>query len=109
MTQITFAGMAMTAKGHAGWGQYGQDVVCAGMSTLFAAVAECMIAMEADGMLEGHADILLQPGNVRLVMQPKARGREKAEAIWEVLTTGCQMLANSYPQNIVMTAAEAAE
>lgn len=108
MTQITFDGYRMTAKGHAGAGPWGSDVVCAGLSTLFTTAAEMLLEMrETDAVAD--MDVQLCQGDVVLSMAPTESGRERADAVWDFLHTGCLLLAESYPQNVVITAAGAAE
>ena len=109
MTQIRFDGMRMTAKGHAGSGPFGSDVVCAGMSTLFVTVAEVILEMRDDGKLQRDPEVQLCPGDVILGMEPTTAGMDKAQNLWDFLLTGCQMIADSYPQYVVITEAEADE
>lgn len=109
MVSIRFEGMSMEAKGHAGYAPMGADVVCAGMSTLFMTAAEMIRDMERRGMLAKKPMIRLEPGNVALTMEPWEDTQERAQAIWDYLETGCAIMAESYPPNVCIFVAEAAE
>lgn len=109
MTEITFDGLRMRAKGHAGFAKYGEDVVCAGLSTLFVTVEEIIIEMRDEGLLAEEPEVQLCSGDVVLAMEPREKGRYKAETLWEFLRTGVKLLAERYPQYVVITSADADE
>lgn len=109
MTLIVFEGNRMTAQGHAGAGTKGNDLVCAGLSTLFYAAGEMILEMEAAGKLREAPEVHLQPGNVALSAVPTEEAKERFRGAWEMLVDGCQLLAQTYPENIVMTVAGATE
>lgn len=99
MTRIVFDGLTMQAVGHAGYAAMGQDVVCAGMSTLFVTTAEMILAMDEDGLVADKV-IRLDPGNVCMGLMPTEAGRDKAEWLFQTLETGCRILAESYPEYV---------
>lgn len=104
MTRIVFDGLTMQAVGHAGYGAFGQDVVCAGMSTLFVTAAEMILDMEEGGLVADKV-LRLEPGNVCMGVRPAEAGREKAEWLFRTLETGCRILAESYPDNVCIETA----
>lgn len=98
----------LEAVGHAGYDKAGRDIVCAAVSMLGAMLAEQIAEQEARGMIRKRY-IQLEPGEMHLLCEPADAIREKMEYLFESVATGMQMLADQYPQNVVMTAACAAE
>lgn len=108
MIEIHFDGLKVTASGHAGFAPRGQDIVCAGVSTLLAAAAETAARMNRDGLLE-ECTVRLEPGNAEIAMEPTPEGRTKAEAVMEMLHAGAELLEEMYGQYVVMTRAQPEE
>lgn len=108
MIEIHFDGLKVTASGHAGFAPRGQDIVCAGVSTLLAAAAETAARMNRDGLLE-ECTVRLEPGNAEIAMEPTPEGRAKAETVMEMLRAGAALLEEMYGQYVVMTRAQPEE
>ena len=106
MIEIHFNGLKVTASGHAGFAPRGQDIVCAGVSTLLAAAAETAARMNRDGLLES-CTVHLEPGNAEIAMEPRAAGRAKAEAVMEMLRAGAELLEDEYGKYVVIHLADA--
>lgn len=104
MIELHFDGLKVTASGHAGFAPRGQDIVCAGVSTLLAAAAETAARMNRDGLLE-ECTVRLEPGNAEIAMEPTPEGSAKAEAVMEMLRAGAELLEEMYGQYVVMTRA----
>lgn len=102
MIELHFDGLTVTASGHAGFAPRGQDIVCAGVSTLLAAAAEMAARMHRDGLLEG-CTVRLEPGKAEIAMEPTPEGSTKAEAIMEMLETGAALIEEKYGQYVVIT------
>ena len=102
MIEIHFDGLTVTARGHAGFAPRGQDIVCAGVSTLLAAAAETAARMRRDGLLES-CTVRLEPGEAEIAMEPTPAGRAKAEDIMEMLETGAVLIEAQYGQYVVIT------
>lgn len=80
-------------NGHAGYSEYGKDIVCAGVSTLFLTLAEWL--MEKDKALEYRGD----SGNAIIVAKTdKGKILEPVETI----LTGYRMLAEEYKDYVVI-------
>lgn len=73
----------MTVKGHAGMAPYGQDIVCAGVSSLVQT-----LALYAD-----HVE--MRPGDVFL----SGKGAEQYEAFL-VIMNGLKGVADAYPEAV---------
>lgn len=100
MITICFNGLRMTASGHAGYAQPGQDIVCAGVSALAFAAAEYLTQMQTWNKLDQDPVILLEPGEIRLECSPKITAQEEAEHVFRMLEIGCRLIAQSYPNNV---------
>ena len=75
----------LTVQGHAGYGEYGKDVVCAGASTLVFTLCHELIRLG----LEHERD--LSPGYARLKTNGEAR------ELFRFVAAGFMVLAESYP------------
>lgn len=104
MIELHFDGLKVTACGHAGFAPRGQDIVCAGVSTLLAAAAETAARMRRCGLLE-ECTVRLEPGDAEIAMKPTPEGKAKAEAVMEMLRAGAELLEEMYGQYVVMTRA----
>ena len=92
----------MTASGHAGFAQTGQDIVCAGVSALAFTAAEYLMQMQNWDKLEKDPVILLEPGEIRLECSPKITAEEEAEHVFRMLEIGFRLIAKSYPNNVTV-------
>jgi uncharacterized protein YsxB (DUF464 family) len=87
------------AKGHAGAGKYGQDIVCAAVSVLMQTLAnEVEEAARAGTVALGavaHGD-----GWMKVKMTPTRESCNMVEAWVELVQDGLDALAESYPENV---------
>ena len=86
----------VTVKGHAGYGEAGKDIVCAGASMLFYAFAE---AEHKAGELMA---LKSEPGDC-MVMWRKSRAARRR---LEVLAAGGRLLERRYPDYVRVTIGE---
>lgn len=82
-------------QGHAGFAEYGQDIVCAGISIL------------AQGILIGLKDILgervkfcKRAGYLKVEVDPCVAYRDAPKAILRTLELSILSMANEYPEHI---------
>ena len=87
------------AKGHAGAGKYGQDIVCAAVSVLMQTLAnEVEEAARAGTVVLGavaHGD-----GWMKVEVTPTRESCNMVEAWVELVQDGLDALAESYPENV---------
>lgn len=107
MIQVSFSENCFQMTGHAGFAAAGQDIVCAAASMLAYTVAFNVWLADRDGKLETPCDIRMQPGNVRISCQPKEASREEIRLLFAYMQRGYDLLAKNYPDNIVISPAEA--
>ncbi len=105
MIEIRLGPQSVTARGHAGYGAYGQDIVCAGVSTLLATAAEMLLRLEAAGEVRLTEQVKLEPGDIRLAFEPLGDGT-KANMLWETLEAGLRLTEARYGQYVVITSGE---
>lgn len=92
-------GYEVKAKGHAGAGKYGQDIVCAAVSVLMQILAnEVEEAARAGTVALGavaHGD-----GWMKVEVTPTRESCNMVEAWVELVQDGLDALAESYPENV---------
>ncbi len=80
-------------KGHAGYGEYGKDIVCAGIS----AIVQALI-----GWGEKHPNtveyINISEGDVTI----SCVNRNDVKAVFDMAVTGIAGIANTYPENVII-------
>lgn len=101
MVHITYwrDGFRLTAKGHAGAGAPGQDVVCAGVSAL----ALTLGANVADLCLQENAcqpALCFQPGNACIACVPKKGMEPVVMLIFDTVCQGFALLQTLYPEHV---------
>lgn len=85
----------LSVKGHAGYAEYGKDIVCAGVSSLVQALI---------GWLEEHYDraenisIDTQGGEVVI----SAEGDADISAVFQMTAIGLEQIADCYSNNVEM-------
>jgi len=106
MIKVTISDNGLEMTGHAGFATAGQDVVCAAASMLaYTAAFNVWLANKA-GKLETPCEIRMQPGNVRISCRPKETSREEIRLLFAYVHRGYDLLAKSYPDNVVIQPAE---
>lgn len=92
-------GYEVKAEGHAGAGEYGQDIVCAAVSVLLQTLANEVTEAARAGLLAvgvvAHGD-----GWMKVEMTPTAQTQDMADAWVELVQDGIDALAESYPENV---------
>ena len=92
-------GYEVKAEGHAGAGEYGQDIVCAAVSVLLQTLANEVVEAARAGLLAvgvvAHGD-----GWMKVEATPTAQTQDMVEAWVELVQDGIDALAESYPENV---------
>jgi uncharacterized protein YsxB (DUF464 family) len=90
----------LTVEGHANYGEKGEDIVCAAISTLFYTLGEA-IFQSAD-MLTEEPTFKDNDGKGYLICHPKKEFEGNiARTYWTILT-GMEMVADNYPKNVTL-------
>ena len=83
----------LEAAGHAGFAPAGQDIVCAGASTLMQALVYLLAGEE-----NAHADAWEEPDGPRLAVQADAPCAAWVQGAFELAKAGFALLAERYPK-----------
>ena len=87
--------LRLEAAGHAGYAPAGQDIVCAGASTLMQALVSLLAGEEST-----HSDAWDEPDGPRLAVVAEAPQKPWVEGAFELAKTGFALLAERYPDNL---------
>ena len=85
----------LEAAGHAGYAPAGQDIVCAGASTLMQALVSLLAGEE-----NASSDVWEEPGGPRLAVTAAAPQQPWVEGAFELAKAGFALLAERYPDNL---------
>ncbi len=86
----------MTFCGHAGYAPAGQDIVCAGVSALFGALARSLQRKEDDG--SGTLEIREEDGGWHVAFHTEGRAQDEIREIFETISDGLQLMEETYPE-----------
>lgn len=89
----------LTVQGH-GIGEYGNDLICAGTSTLVTTLANWMLLLHAEGKLLRQPEIRLEPGDAVIDVRPKAMHWETVRSYFGFVLCGLDGLREIEPQAI---------
>ena len=92
-------GYEVKAKGHAGAGKYGQDIVCAAVSCLMQTLANEVEGAARAGLVALGA-VAHGEGWMRVEVTPTHESCDMVEAWVELIQDGLDALAESYPENV---------
>jgi uncharacterized protein YsxB (DUF464 family) len=91
---------AISAKGHAGAGASGQDIVCAAASIVTYVVAETVLSMWKGRKLQKKPVVRLSSGSALIHCSPLTDYREEVQAAFRFAATGYGLLSRSYADNV---------
>jgi len=93
--------MEISISGHSGYAPSGQDIVCAGISTLGQTAAMMFAEMESAGELEIFTSEK-SAGKLLLAIKAYKHTKAKAAGIYNFFCTGARLIAGSYPANVTV-------
>lgn len=105
MITVRFGDCSCAVNGHAGAGDYGQDLVCAAVSALTLTLASAARALKRQRLRE----IYVEPGQASIRCLPGLGGRRDAETVFFAAGVGFSRLAQLYPEFIRVSGIEKAE
>ena len=92
MVTITHKNGLITVKGHAGYAERGNDIICAGVSTLIQTLIKSIEDLTADKI-----DYTVTSGNVILKYGDLS---ELSQVLISSFFIGCELIANTYPDYV---------
>ena len=96
MIIIEFTPTSLSVTGHARAAPYGQDIVCAGISTLVQT-----LAVSAEALATDDLNVSLEPGEA-FISWAREPTKELSLLI-DSFALGCSLMADSYPDYIQIT------
>lgn len=91
----------LTVEGHAGYAVSGQDIVCAGISTLVCTLNGCL-SEEYERARLSHFEADLDSGEARLCWQAEPEYADRIRCIWDTIEEGFLLMAGHYPAYVEM-------
>ena len=98
MIRAEAEGCALRLRGHAGSGEPGHDLICAGVSALVLALREELLYLEGRGDLHLRS-LRLEPGDAELLWEP-APGKEAAAAAFDTVLRGLRLLERLFGEYV---------
>lgn len=92
-------GSLVTVRGHAGAGEYGHDLVCAGVSILVWTLANALVRLEMDGAVT-ESDTKLEAGDAELRFRWADERAGEVTLVVEAIVRGFQILAARSPEYV---------
>ena len=102
MIEITYdrSNNRVRILGHAGAGEKGEDVVCAGVSALAQTLAANVRHWQASGKLKKEADISLSDGEGLISWEPKHGYEAATRQVAVSICAGFELIAVELPQYV---------
>jgi len=83
-------------EGHAGYAEYGSDIVCAAVS----AIAQTILFALQDTLGEDQVDCRVEKGDMRVSVALEKALEEGPKALLRAFESGLRAIASSYPQSV---------
>ena len=102
MTQVRmdWQDLLLEISGHAGAGEAGYDIVCAGISALSMALLNTLVDSKERGRTELEYAIDEKDGRIRMKASPHSGRWPEIRDYYKVTMNGLRALAQEYPKNI---------
>ena len=89
----------LTIDGHAGYAKKGQDIVCAGVSTLAYTLSSYLQKMNKEQRLI-YFYATLNDGRATIECLPKDNFIDEVSLVYDVVMNGLESIMRSYPDNV---------
>ncbi len=99
MIKINISEYGISADGHAGYAEYGRDIVCSAVTSLLYMMAECIRQENDVGHLR-NMEITLEPGHAVLAAVPAKEYGERLSTMFCTVKTGLAVVAEMYPDYV---------
>lgn len=87
-------------SGHSGAAPAGEDLICAGVTTLAYALAQTVSDHAARGALTEVPQMILSSGKAIISATPKEKFRDTLQGAFQMAINGIKLLATHYPDHI---------
>lgn len=96
--------LILSVKGHAQFAPQGEDIICAGVSTLVYTLAQIASFYYEQGKLQKRPNIQLESADALVVMKPKAEAFGEVMLSYFYTQVGLGLLADNYPGCVELNA-----
>ena len=86
-------------RGHAGSGEPGRDLICAGVSALVLALREELLHLEGKGALRFRT-LRLEPGDAEICCDPVPEGEEAVSVAFDTVVRGLRLLERLFGEHV---------
>jgi uncharacterized protein YsxB (DUF464 family) len=104
MTKIrmNWEDLTLVCSGHAGGGEKGHDIICAGISALTYALLNTLRDAEARGRTRLVWKVDEEAGKIRMQAIPCSGYNAEVNAYYRVIMNGYRAMEEHYPENITI-------
>ena len=101
MTRITYdpQQMMIKAEGHAGYAEYGKDIVCAGVSALMQTLRPALLER---GIRNTMYMITTGESRMEVKAEPECEERYTCLVVFETVLAGLKEIARAYPDYVLI-------
>lgn len=98
MTRITYDPKRMTikAEGHAGYAEYGKDIVCAGVSALMQSLHPSLL----ERGIRHTMHMVMEPNHIEVKAEPECEQQYPCLVVFETVLAGLKEIARAYPNYV---------
>lgn len=98
MINITYSPkrMMITAEGHAGYAEYGKDIVCAGVSALMQSLHPALL----ERGIRHQMHMIQEPNRMEVKADPECEQRYPCIVAFETVLAGLKEIAKAYPAHV---------
>ena len=96
------ASFLLQVSGHAGAAPRGKDLVCCGVSVLVQTLAQRVLDLYTEGLLQEFPETILSPADSCVAAKALPETVQLVGQTFAVILTGLRMLAEQYPQFITI-------
>ena len=99
MIRAVAEGFALRLRGHAGSGEPGQDLICAGASAPVLALREELLHLEDEGALRFRT-LRLEPGDAEICCDPAPGEEETVRVAFDTVVRGLRLLERLFGEHV---------
>ena len=108
MIRAEAGGHSLRIRGHAGSGEPGRDLICAGVSALVLALREELLHLEGRGALRFRT-LRLEPGDAEIRCDAVPGGEEAVETAFGTVVRGLRLLERLFGEHVQVSIADTSE
>ena len=99
MIRAEAEGLSLRLRGHAGSGEPGRDLICAGVSALVLALREELLHLEGQGALRLRT-LRLEPGDAEIRCEPVPGREEAVKVAFDTVLRGLRLLERLFGEYV---------